>query len=592
MTSNNSFNPIKEEKDGVRAKRVIWSTAALDRAIAGIKEGRKLVANPFYDGNIRLLKGDLIYQRTEEEKEEWRKCFKDIIYFAEKYCKLMTPQGIQNITLRPYQIRYLKHIQDNQLSIGLTPRQAGKTTTTAIALLHYMLFNVDKFSLICSNKRKSAVEVVDKIKKIYVEIPYFLKPGIYKWNEAEIVMDNGCRIQAEATTINSGIGNTIHFLLLDEFAHVPPNIIDKFYNNIFPTISAAKAKCAIISTQNGRNLFYRLFTAAKQGDNDYKAFEITWKEIPEWNPETQSWEERDEAWHKRQIANYGSEEAFNSQFGTNFDIGSNTLIPQRKIRTLNSVSFINKDIPGVSLSDCWYWHPEVDPTNLRKEFILTTCDLAEGIGQDHTVFEVFRMVRPGTDTLELVGYFRTNTHARELCARSLMEFYTHWISPERGLISFERNTYGEIFLRDIQDLAEKEITNWDPHFLIKYQNESGSKSNYGIKVTPGNKTTHCLLFKESVERDLLVLEAEPLIYELHNFCDDGSGHYKASFGHDDMVMSAVQTEFAKRSLQYRLMRDDFESGRSGEPETVWNPYEIPAPLEEDRFNMRRLLGMS
>lgn len=569
-----AFNPIKEEKGGVLAKRIIWSSQALETAIRGLQEGRRLVANPFYDGNVRLLKGDLIYQRTEEEKEEWMKCYKDVIYFAEKYCKLMTPQGIQHITLRPYQVRYLKHIQNNQLSIGLTPRQAGKTTTTAIAMLHYILFNVDKFALICSNKRKSAVEVVDKVKKIYTEIPYFLKPGIYKWNEAEIAMDNGCRIQAEATTINSGIGNTVHFLLLDEFAHIAPNIIDKFYNNIFPVISAAKAKCAIISTQNGRNLFYRLYSAARQGDNDYKAFEITWDEIPEWNPETQSWEDRDETWKQRQIANYGSEEAFNSQFGTSFDIGSHTLINQKKIKTLLSLPFVSKDLMGVSLSDHWFWHPNFDPMNLNKEYIITTCDLAEGIGQDYTVFEVFRMVDPGTNNLELIGYFRSNTHPREACARTIMELYTKRANPHHSLMSFERNTYGEIFWKDIQELAEKEIQAWDPQFVIRYRNESGTQAHPGIKITSGNKTTHCVLFKESIERDSLKIDAEAFFYEIQNFCDDGTGHYKASFGHDDLVMAAVQVEFAKNTLSYKLMRDEFESGHSREEDTIWNPYEL------------------
>lgn len=600
--ATNVFNPVKEDTGDVRAKRAIWTSNSIELAITGLRDGKRLVANPFYDGNVKLLKGDLIYQRTEEEKAEWIKCRNNIIYFVEKYCKLMTPKGIQHVTLRPYQVRYLKHVQDNQLSIGLTPRQAGKTTTTALAMLHFLLFNIDKYALICSNKRKSAVEVVDKVKKIYQEIPYFLKPGIYKWNEAEIAMDNGCRIQAEATTINSGIGNTIHFLLLDEFAHIQPNIMEKFYNNIFPTITASKAKCAIISTQNGRNLFYRLFTAAKQGDNDYKAFEITWDEIPEWNPETQQWEKRDEVWHQRQVANYGSEEAFNSQFGTNFDISSNTLISQKKLKETPITKFETKDIYGVPYADRWYWHPDFDPmTDLRKSYIVTTCDLAEGIGQDYTVFSVFRMVNPGTDDLECIGYFRSNKLNRERCAESLMSLYIKWCHSDHSLISFERNTYGEIFLKDINDLANKTYPEWDPGFMVKYYTESGTKFHYGIKITSGNKTTHCVIFKESFERGKTIYEAEQFVYELQNFSDDGTGHYKASFGHDDMIMTAVQLEFVRKELQYRMLRDDFESGQSYQEDTIWNPYDTsPAgvpmypmgyvPGIDDMNSLNRLQG--
>ena len=126
MSLKNSFNPVKEDKDGVIAKRMIWSTESISSAIKGLEDGRKLVANPFYENNTKLLKGDLVFQRTEEEKEEWKRCATDIIYFVNKYCKLMTPQGIKNVTLRGYQERYLEHLINNRLSIYLACRQCGK----------------------------------------------------------------------------------------------------------------------------------------------------------------------------------------------------------------------------------------------------------------------------------------------------------------------------------------------------------------------------------------------------------------------------------------------------------------------------------
>ena len=101
-----TFNPVKEDTAGVQAKRAIWSTKAIDLAYEGLKQGRKLVANPFYENNTKLLKGDLVFQRTPEEIEEWKRCKNDILYFAEKYCKLMTPEGIRHISLRDYQKKY------------------------------------------------------------------------------------------------------------------------------------------------------------------------------------------------------------------------------------------------------------------------------------------------------------------------------------------------------------------------------------------------------------------------------------------------------------------------------------------------------
>lgn len=119
------FNPVREEVDGKKARRIIWSTESLDLAIKGLEQGRKLIANPFYENNTKLLKGDLVFERTAEETLEWRRCKKDILYFAKK-CKLMTPEGIKYVKLRGYQKKYLEHLQKNRLSIYLACRQCGK----------------------------------------------------------------------------------------------------------------------------------------------------------------------------------------------------------------------------------------------------------------------------------------------------------------------------------------------------------------------------------------------------------------------------------------------------------------------------------
>lgn len=575
------FNPVKEDKDGVMAKRMIWSTNAINLAIKGLNEGRKLVFNPFYEKNSKLLKGDLVFQRTQEEIDEWLRCKNDIVYFVEKYCKLMTPEGIQHVTLRNYQINYLKHLQNNRLSIYLACRQCGKTTTTGVFLLHYICFNIDKNTLIVANKFATAKEIIDKIKKIYVELPYFIKPGIYKWNEAEIVMDNGCRVQAEATTINSGIGQTIHMCIWDEAAHVHPNIADKFYNNLFPTLTAAKAKMCISSTQNGYNLFYRLYKSAEVNESEYGAFKTDWDEVPEWNPDKKCWEKRDENWRKMQIANYGSEEAFNSQFGTNFDISANTLISQKKLTKAkqNLIEFVEKDLYGIPYSYKYYWHPDYEPMEmLKKEYIVITCDLAEGIGGDSTVFMIHHMINPDSDQLECVGYFKANDLHREYCSHSLQTLICRYMNQEHTLLSYEKNTYGELFYRDLMDNMEKDSvisTQFDPSIIVRYYNESGSKFVYGIKLTPGNKSSHCLLYKESYERDKIINESSQYMNELSNFSDDGTGHYKASFGHDDMVMASVQLEFVKNTLQYKIQRDDFSMGLAPVEENIYNPFEIP-----------------
>ena len=586
------FNPIKEDKDGVLAKRLIWSSQSLDIAIKGLVEGKKLVANPFYENNVKLIKGDLVFQRTDWEIEEWMRCKNDILYFAEKYCQLMTPQGIRNIELRDYQKRYLEHLSKNRLSIYLACRQCSKTTMSAIFMIHYICFNTDKTALCTGNKRKTAVEVLDKIKKIYFELPYFLKPGIYKWNEAEVSLDNGCRILAEATTLNTGIGFTIHLLLLDEFAHLPSNIADKFYNNIFPTIVASKSRLMITSTQNGYNLFYRLYAAAEAGENDYAPFKTDWYEVPEWNPDKKCWEKRDEVWHQRQVANYGSEEAFNSQFGTNFDVGASTLISQRVLRKkrMDVVEFVEKDLLGVPYSNYCVWHPDYEPMDeLKKDSIIVTCDLAEGVGNDYITYSFNRLIEPGSGKIECIGMFRANVLKREECVLSLLTLCCLYCNMDNLLISFEKNTYGDIFLRQIYDLIEHNPTiglKFDQNTLVKYATSDIRKTyTMGIKLTAGNKSAHCLVFKESYEKNNIINNSRQFMTELDKFCDDGTGHFKASYGHDDMVMTMVQLEFVKTTLQYKFLKEIFDSTSNYEiKDDGYNPFESATSISGENWN--------
>lgn len=165
------FNPVKEDTSGKIAKRMIWSTEAVNMALKGLEQGRRLVANPFYENNTKLLKGDLVFQRTPEEIAEWKRCENDIIYFANTYCKLMTPKGVRHIELRDYQEKYLQHLMDHRLSIMISPRQAGK------CLLADSLIKCRFLESFWQNLNRSK-QSVGRLTK-YFQNNYYIKEGDY-----------------------------------------------------------------------------------------------------------------------------------------------------------------------------------------------------------------------------------------------------------------------------------------------------------------------------------------------------------------------------------------------------------------------------
>lgn len=578
--SKATFNPVKNDPSTGRADRVIWSSDTLNQALDGLNQGYRLKTNPFYENNTKLLKADLLFERTPEELKRYKECMGDILEFV-KECQLMTPLGIQHVTMRDYQENYLRHLQENRMSIYLSCRQAGKTTTSAIFMLWYILFNYDKNALVLGSKYSVAVEILDKVKNIFYYLPYYLKPGVRKWNESEIVLDNGCRILAEATTVNSGISYTFHCVLADEFAHVPKNILEKFYGQIYPTIIAGRARFMITSTQNGYNLFYKLFRSAEAGENDYAPFKVDWYQVPDWDPETQTWVPRTEEWHRREAANLGGEEAFQRQFGTSFDVSGNSLINNKHIAKAraDAIEYKPIDIPGVEYSDRFIWHPDiVDVNELKSKHIIITIDLAEGIGQDSDIMCIHDVMwddRLERSYVRCIGICDIKDIEVSRFAEIVIDFTSRYCHMDNTILSFESNTYGSLFYKSLLTYTDKHPDiYWDPGIIAKYESDlfsetkntdssGGSKiSNkyiLGFKVTSSSKKMSCKLFKYQYESGLIVNPSSKFIMQMENFSDHkGNGSYEATYGHDDIVMAEVQMAALTQTLKYRVLISSFE----------------------------------
>jgi hypothetical protein len=235
-------------------------------------------------------------------------------------------------------------------------------------------------------------------------------------------------------------------------------------------------------------------------------------------------------------------------------------------------------MPGVKHSSFWKWHPNYDPIDCKKDFIVCTTDIAEGGGGDYTVCKVHRLKFADNQTkFECIGYFRSNTLVREEAVLSIQHFISYMCNQEKVLLSFERNTYGELFVNQLLDNYMKGLPgckNFDPSCIVKYWNDTGTKFVYGIKITSGNKSIHCLLYKEEYEKDILINDSAEYMVELNNFSDNGNGKYAAAFGHDDMVMAEVQLTFVKETLQYKLFKEEFEAGANiTVPDNIYNPFE-------------------
>lgn len=583
------YDPVKYDKGGKEAEKVIWTTKSLDAAVKALNEGLPLKANPFIGKNTKLLKPDLLYKRTQEEIDDYIHCMKDPIYFGSK-CFLMTPEGLLPCVLRDYQEDYLNHVKNNRFSIFLSCRQSGKSTTTAIACLWKILFNTDKSALILSKSGAAGGDLLEKIKQMYMYLPYHLKCGTLKWNQGSISFDNNSSISTEAFSPTAGLGKTINFLILDEFAWCPPNEVELFYNNIIPTVTTiTDSNVCIMSTQNGFNLFYRLWKGAIEKKNIYAPFKVDWHQVPQYNPKTKQWDKRTMEWKETMVGVLGSEEAFQYQYGTAFSASDKCLVNREtltKIRT-KTVLFENRNDLDIILAhkDCLYWDPKFDLEELKTGYFIVFVDLAEGGGGDSTVFNIFQLSDNGV--LTQVGLWISNKVDIENAALEFWLLGMQLFNDNRRLVSIEWNTYGALFYQLISNYNDNDYspeTSWrwnvcntagnydgfDLSHIVKYKRQSleeeiaaGVKSNSkfipGIKFTAGNKKTACSMLKIDLEKELINLIDLRTVGELENFEDkNGSGSYKAAEGHDDIIMTCCQIPMAKQTLLYKDWLEDYE----------------------------------
>jgi hypothetical protein len=546
-----------------------WSTEKVDELLWKIEElglDYKSVDNPFHDGNPDLKRANILWEYTKEEILEIQKCAKDVTYFS-KYCQVMTDEGLNYITLRDYQTSVLKEYQNHRFNVFLAPRQVGKSITSAIILVWYLLFNHDKNAMILANVGSTAEELMDKIKAIVKGLPFFLKPGIVVNNVMSMKFDNGCRAIAKTTTKTSAIGFTIHFLYMDEFAHIHPNFIESFFRSTYPTVSSSKVSRIIItSTPNGQNKFWEIYQGALTGENTFNPVRVDWWQVPG----------RDDQWKKNEIANLGSEELFNQEYGNQFLSSSTLLLGSKELQRIkaNETEYEWKEVEAFEDLGIRYanfkWHPKFDPNSLEqsgRKFVLSI-DLAGGGGGDFTVMNVFKVVPLPKKVIEdlddfedesdffgllQVGVYRDNEVQIEDFKKLVESTIVDIFEPDRVKILLELNYKGELLMDKLlnNDSITEEI------FVYTKHSETARIKKPGIKYSGNNKLKYCESLRQIIRTNRVIInEKKWTIAELFSFGMNGRGTYSSQSGHDDVAMTLVNLSALFESSDFNDLIED------------------------------------
>ena len=637
----------------------IWTTRKVKEIIEKDNRGEKLTLNEriWFDNKIGVRKAGIKFASTKKEIAEYTKCKLDIHYFAETYCKIKLEDGsIGHMKLRDYQKKIIDLFQ-NSRSILMASRQTGKTISAAITILHFVLFNKDKNVMIVANKGATVVEIIDKIKSIYKLLPFFLKKGIVNWNQSSITFENGCRIKSDKRTKEPAIGFTIDLLYLDEFAHIPQNIIGPYYTAVVPILSSVEnSRLIITSTPNGLNLFHKLLTESELPEDDpnwngFKSMRVYWwqikgrrdtklftipnklrkfgitkKDIKSFlrGNDYEIYDKKEDGevgifikhkkgdertefsyisqlrindtipiaelgrltnWQKQEMKLIGGEDGFKQEYDLHFLTGNKMLFDSVTIEEIydNQLPMRYYDIPrfnerlripygGLQFIDN---EPSIFSIGeIKKYYIFMGVDLSEGLGEDYSVINIFRLM-PKTEKdieeykskfvdfydyfkLEQIGIFKTNIYSVEEVAHVLYMLSFEFFDPEKVRIALERNTYGDALLAHMPNVFDQD-NDFSNHVFLRYkQRQEEKKTRMGIKVNRNKK----LLIKDyqiNTKKGNIVLHDRYTIQEVSTFTKQetpsGDITFRSESGHDDAIMTCIVLSSAFSHIAYKDMVD-------------------------------------
>jgi hypothetical protein len=551
----------------------------------------------------------------------------------------------------------IDHINHRYYTNGIL---SHNTISSAITMLHFVLFNNNKNVLVTANKLDTAVEVLDKIGEIYQRLPFFLQQGILNWNQKFRVFENKSRIKGFATTKTASIGQSADFLYLDEFAYLPDNIADKFYKSVFPTIANIdNSKIIITSTPSGFNLFHKLLMEAEKPEGEkssYIAKRVYWWQVPKrfvtyvrlntkkleefnitseqvlnhlkerfpknnselyYNEELKKWvinvfnsvdcSEDDviresigeiklpqiaeiTTWKKETIKDIGGEEAFNQEFDLRFINSSRSLLDEALIDELtrNKKQFEWKPIDEFdrklrfSYQDLkWSTDESVYDSRLRKDYkIVLSIDVAEGLGLDYSVINIFKMVPKPVDLinsqkanykdvldfvrLEQIGIYRCNiVSVADLAEIVYLLSFEHFNSDNVKSV-LEVNTYGNELLAHLPNVFGGNNDYGSGVFFRFKHRVDALDEKIGLKVGE-NKNLMVKDYQDRLHSRAIIVSEHETIQEMTTFIKHtttaGNVRYAADgSSHDDTVMTLVNLTAIYGKNDFKGIVEDLFTG--------------------------------
>jgi len=273
------------------------------------------------------------------------------------------------------------------------------------------------------------------------------------------------------------------------------------------------------------------------------------------------------------------------------EIDNKILLPYNKLRWI-------KDKPEL-----------FNKAQMKDYYICGSVDLGEGLGQDYTVLNIFRLMPKDKDKIEMtherlknvyeyfkleqIGMLRINNWSIQEFAELFYIVMFELFDPEKCKCVLEYNKYGGELLSNLMYVFGEE-NEYSNGIFLRYKHKKDDKYlKVGLKITSGEQDASKKMliksFQNAVKKSLIELHNDINVNEISMFVKKetaaGNFTYKAESGNDDTVMSLVNLSTVFAHTQYKNLVEMLLDELEGEIKDIINKYAFDESKPQDNIGL-------
>lgn len=297
-------------------------------------------------------------------------------------------------------------------------------------------------------------------------------------------------------------------------------------------------------------------------------------------------------WKEDETKLIGGEDKFKQEYDLEFVTGDKTIFNSEQMTQFkqNALSFEyqsfkeldDKLVLPYSQLKWLKGFPNIFDKNKMKDYhIVASVDLGEGLSQDYTVINIFRVMPKSKELIELthdklnnvyeyfkieqIGMFRSNNWSITEVAEIFYLIFFELFDPEKTKVVLEYNTYGGELLARLPYVFNEE-NEYNTGIFVRYKHRKDDKKvKIGMKITGGDQNAAKKLLvkslQDAVKKKLIRFVNDVTVREIGTFVKKetsaGNYTYKCESGNDDTTMTLVTISSIFQTVTYKNLIEEY-----------------------------------